>query len=452
VKKTHFASVDEVYEFVMGFVNIEKGQATEFKLDRMRWMAQKLGNPHLGRLTVHVAGSKGKGSVATFIANVLEDSGLRTGLYTSPHIISWKERMSEAGSDIPDPTILRAAEEVYSLVDGRDSSYFPGDELPTYFELTTLIAFCAFRNLGCDAQVIEVGLGGRLDSTNIVIPDVSVITPIELEHTEYLGSTIPQIAMEKAGIIKANVPVCTFQLKNEAVEVIQKKAIEMHAPCFIMGKEISMSAENADLEGTSCTLRTTQSSPDTLRTMLGERGIRVISPLIGTVYAGNMALAALALSQLPTSISTENIINGFKHAKMLARFQIISRSPFIVLDGAHTPESIRNILPTFLELSETPRILLFACAHDKHHQEIAEILYRFFDEIIITRPGTFKQSDPSAVFSSFSALSQKCELIESTEEAMLRATTNAAKKKASILVTGSFYLCAEFIKWKLRSG
>jgi dihydrofolate synthase/folylpolyglutamate synthase len=452
VKKTHFTSIDDVYEFVMEYVNIEKGQSTEFKLDRMRSLAQELGNPHLGRLTVHVAGSKGKGSVATFIANVLEESGLRTGLYTSPHIISWKERMTEAGAEIPDSVILRAAEDVYSLVGGRDPMFFPGDELPTYFELTTLIAFCTFRNLGCNAQVIEVGLGGRLDSTNIVIPDVSVITPIELEHTEYLGSTIAQIASEKAGIIKPNVPVCTLQIKNEALKVIKKKAIALHAPCHIMQKEISISGVHTSVEGTSCTLETTPFSPNALRIMLKEQGIRVNSPLIGAVYSGNMALAALALSQLPIHISTENIINGFAKAEMLARFQIISRLPLIVLDGAHTPESVRSILPTFLELSETPRILLFACAHDKHHREMAEILCGFFDEIIITRPGTFKQSDPSAVFSSFSTLSQKCELIESTEEAIVHATTEAAEKRASLLVTGSFYLCAEFIKWKLRSG
>ena len=198
----HFSSIDGVFDFVLGYVNVEKGQATEFKLDRMYWMASQLGNPHLGRLTVHVAGSKGKGSVATLIAKTLEASELRTGLYTSPHILSWKERITESGIEMPDEFLLKAAEEVYSLVEGRTQDDFPGNELPTYFELTTLIAFCAFRIAGFDAQVIEVGLGGRLDSTNIVSPDVCIITPIELEHTQFLGSTIPLIAAEKAGIIK----------------------------------------------------------------------------------------------------------------------------------------------------------------------------------------------------------------------------------------------------------
>lgn len=224
VNAAHFTSIDEVYDFVLSYVNVEKGQATEFKLDRMRWMAEELGNPQLGRITVHVAGSKGKGSVAMLIAKALQASGLRTGLYTSPHILSWKERISEAGLDMPDEFILKAADQVFSLVEGKTAESFPGGELPTYFELTTLIGFCAFRLAGFAAQVVEVGLGGRLDSTNIVSPDVCAITPIELEHTQFLGSTIPLIAAEKAGIIKKNVPVCTIQPRPEALDVISDKA------------------------------------------------------------------------------------------------------------------------------------------------------------------------------------------------------------------------------------
>jgi len=160
VNTMNFSNIEDVYAFVLGYVNVEKGQATEFKLDRMAWMAAQLGNPHLGRLTVHVAGSKGKGSVASLIAHALEESGLRTGLYTSPHILSWDERISLASHTLPASSILDAAQEVYSLVQGKTARDFPGDELPTYFELTTLIAFCAFRNANLEAQVIEVGLGG----------------------------------------------------------------------------------------------------------------------------------------------------------------------------------------------------------------------------------------------------------------------------------------------------
>lgn len=435
----------------MRFVNVEKGQATEFKLDRMRWMAEQLGNPHLGRMTVHVAGSKGKGSVATLIARAIQASGMRTGLYTSPHIMSWKERMTEAGGEIPDSIIIGAAEEVFGLVDGREADFFPGNELPTYFELTTLIAFLTFRRAGFAAQVIEVGLGGRLDSTNIVAPDVAVITPIELEHTQFLGSTIPLIAGEKAGIIKPHIPVCTLQPKPEALAVIGERATALNAPCYVVERDIALTPANISLEGTTVELEATPTTPPGLLRFMSASSLRLNTDLVGSVYAGNMALAALALSLLPLDIRAEHIIDGFREVHMPARFEIVSRAPLLVLDGAHTPESIRGILSTFLELSTAPRILLFACAHDKKHQEMARLLSPHFDEIIVTRPGSFKQSDPAAVFASFTNQKPECTLIEDTGDAIARALDRAGEKNANLLVTGSFYLCAEFKKWKSDS-
>ena len=266
---------------------------------------------------------------------------------------------------MPDEFLLKAAEEVYSLVEGRTQDDFPGNELPTYFELTTLIAFCAFRIAGFDAQVIEVGLGGRLDSTNIVSPDVCIITPIELEHTQFLGSTIPLIAAEKAGIIKRGVPICTIQPKEEALKVILKKAEDMGASCLVVGRDISVSDIKVNTQGTCCKLSATDTTPPSLLRLLQGTSIEISTPLIGSIYAGNMAVSALALSQLDIDLKTEHILKGFASSSMLARFEIVSQSPFVVLDGAHTPESIRNILATFLELSKAPRILLFGCAHDK---------------------------------------------------------------------------------------
>jgi len=456
VSNRHFSSIDGVYDFVLGFVNVEKGQATEFKLDRMHWMAAQLGNPHLGRLTVHVAGSKGKGSVATLIAKTLESSGLRTGLYTSPHILSWKERITESGIEMADELLLKAAEEVYSLVEGRTQEDFPGNELPTFFELTTLIGFCAFRLAGFEAQVIEVGLGGRLDSTNIVSPNVCVITPIELEHTQFLGSTIPLIAAEKAGIIKRSVPVCTIQPKTEAFRVISKKAEDIGAPCLLVGRDISLSDIKINIHGTCCRLSATDTTPSSLLRLMRGASIEISTPLVGSIYAGNMAVSALALSQLDIELNTEHMLQGFSSSSMPARFEIVSHSPFVVLDEAHTPESIRTNLSTFLELSKAPRILLFGCAHDKKHDEIAKIISPYFDEIIITRPGTFKQSEPAIVFDSFqkqmsnSIISDRY-LIEDTNSAIAKALSDAREKNASLLVTGSFYLCAEFKKSRLCS-
>ena len=218
-----FGSTDDVFEYLMRFVNVEKGQATEFKLDRMRDLATALGNPHLGPYTIHIAGSKGKGSVSAMCASILEAAGYRCGLYTSPHLLRWKERISLAGKEIPEEAILPLMDGILPLVEGKKSKDYIGSEEPTFFELTTLLAFMVFRHLGCDAQVIETGLGGRLDSTNIVMPDVTVITPIELEHTQFLGNTIGKIAFEKAGIIKKGKILCVSQQRNEAMEVIRAR-------------------------------------------------------------------------------------------------------------------------------------------------------------------------------------------------------------------------------------
>lgn len=452
MNSSNFKTVDELYEWVLQFTNVEKGQATEFKLDRMRWLAQLLGNPHLNRLTVHVAGSKGKGSVSTMIARALRCAGISAGLYTSPHILSWKERISLAGDELPDDLLLAAGEEVFRVAGNLTADACPGGELPTYFELTTLIAFCAFRAAGLQAQVVEVGLGGRLDSTNIVSPDVCVITPVELEHTQYLGTTIPQIASEKAGIIKKTVPVCTLQQNPEALEVIRARAAALSCACHAAGPH-GDSIETRDIrvsaQGTECTLMSTPASPPRLARMLGISGRRVRTPLVGAMYAENMAVSALALSLLPVEISEEALgkamEEGFASARMLARFQILSTEPFIVLDGAHTPSSVRNTVSTFQTLAPAPRILLFGCAHDKNHREMAGLLAPHFDEILITRPGTFKQSEPALVWQSFARLKPDAQLVEDTSQACTMALRMARERNAALLVTGSFYLCSEFL-------
>ena len=225
-----FSDSDELYSFLLGFVNVEKGQRTVFKLDRMRALCERLGDPQGAYRSIHVAGSKGKGSVSMMMARILQASGRRVGLYTSPHLLRWKERMSLAGDEMPEEPVLEAASEVLNLVEGKEASDFPGDELPTYFELTTLIAFCAFRRVGCDYAVIETGLGGRLDSTNVIEPAACAITPIELEHTEWLGDTIELIAAEKAGIIKPGRPCYVSRQRPEARHVFVETCRERSSP------------------------------------------------------------------------------------------------------------------------------------------------------------------------------------------------------------------------------
>jgi dihydrofolate synthase / folylpolyglutamate synthase len=438
-----FADTDELYAFLLGYVNVEKGQKTIFKLDRMRSLCELLGDPQSACRTVHVAGSKGKGSVSAMISSVLEASGFRVGLYTSPHISRWKERISLAGAEMPEELILAAADEVLPLVTGKKTSDFPGDELPTYFELTTLIAFCAFRLAGCDRAVIETGLGGRLDSTNVVDSAASVITSIELEHTEWLGDSIPLIAGEKAGIIKSGRPCYMSRQRPEAREVIARRAAELGSPLreaallsFTLDSSISVSGTRSRVafaEGSALASRF-------------PGGIEARTPMIGYMQAENMALALLAAAETESGLCAEAAVRGLAKAFLPARFQILSLDPPLILDGAHTLDSVSLALESFRALFPGPADLLFACAEDKKHGPMARLLAPEFDRVTLTRPGSFKKGDIMALERSFDAAGAEYRTIEDHESAIRFAIDEARAHGRPLLVTGSFYLCSEVIR------
>lgn len=444
-----FLDSEAVYERLLDYVNVEKGEKTVFKLDRMRELCALLGEPQDAYRTIHVAGSKGKGSVSAMIARILEADGHRVGLYTSPHLIRWKERISLAGEEMPEETILESADEVLSLVEERKPSDFPGGELPTYFELTTLIAFCAFRRGECDRAVIETGLGGRLDSTNVVLPAASVITPIELEHTEWLGGTIPLIASEKAGIIKTGKPCYLSRQRPEAREVFVKRAAELgselrEAPLLVSVGDVSIGPR-----GTSARLDFAEGSP--LATAFPE-GLKARTPMIGRIQADNMALALLVAAESDSGLRPEAAVRGLAEAFLPARFQVLSLDPPLIIDGAHTPDSVGLALETFGSLFSRPSALLFACAEDKKSDEMASILAPFFDRITLTRPGTFKKGDLRALERGFAAAGREYSSFEDHETAIAGSISESRKRGMPLLVTGSFYLCAEVLKFLRTQG
>jgi dihydrofolate synthase/folylpolyglutamate synthase len=198
-------NLSEAFAYIESFTNFEKKTTMverEYRLDRMRFLLSSFGNPERAFKTIHVAGSKGKGSTAAFAASILAASGEKTGLYTSPHVASYRERITVNGEEYPDGAYVSAVGRIRDFVESMDEADFPGGTSPTTFELLTLLGFLMFKESSCRWAVIETGIGGRLDATNLILPEVSVLTPIELEHTDILGSTIAAIAREKAGIIK----------------------------------------------------------------------------------------------------------------------------------------------------------------------------------------------------------------------------------------------------------
>jgi len=415
----------------------------------MELMAAVAGNPERCAPCVHVAGSKGKGSVTGMAASILEAAGLRTARYMSPHISDFRERISLGNSFFDESVYCAAGDELRDLAENKIpaakiSLFDPGNEegeAPTFFELLTLFFFLCARHGGCDAMVVETGMGGRLDCTNIVDPVVSVITLIELEHTAILGGTVPEIAGEKAGIIKTDRPVVLARQPAQALEVFKRKAAEKNSPLFYFPDVAKIDNLNAHTGGTGFSLK-----------FCWEDEPRFFSvPIPGAVQAENAGLAVLALKKFDKGINNANFVStdairmGLSRARIPARFEKIADDPPVIIDGAHTPESASLCADTFRSLYGEGGILLFGCAADKDAAAMARTLLPLFSRIIITTPGTFRISNPEKAYGAFS--SDKTILIKDTAEAIRRALELAKEKNLPVLCAGSFYLAAEISKY-----
>ncbi len=427
-----FHNPEEVYAFLNRFLNFErKADPKEYRLDRMQKLKELFDKPDEAYRIFHVAGSKGKGSTSTMLAAILRAVGRRTGLYTSPHLLYYTERINIDGEPVKNEILLAAANELAAGLPVESPAAFPGGESPTYFELLTMLAFLCFKKAGCEDVVLEVGLGGRLDSTNVVKPFSCLITEIELEHTELLGNSIAQIASEKAGIIKPGIPVFTSSTKPDALHVFKEKAAGMGSEIHVLDDEYSLTGITISQGGSSFIMESIL--PPITKTVLATK-------LIGRVQARNAALAAMAASH--AGCSQGQIKEGLAKAVLRARFEIMDREAPVILDGAHTPDSIKASVDDFRTIFPDGGSLLFGCAKDKDVNAMAGILGQVFSEAIITRPGTFKESDTAAMIAAFGKAGVDTKLVENTEEAVKTAVKLAQNMQKPLLIIGSFYLCA----------
>ena len=437
------------------YLNFEKNPKKGiFWLETMRFLCEKLGNPQSSCRCIHVAGSKGKGSISRMIASIVEEYGLSCGIYSSPHIVDFEERISTIHGYFEDCVYKKSTDEVVSCVEGISADEWPGGRQPTWFELVTLYAFCCFRNAGVDFAVYEVGMGGRLDATNVVFPECCCINTIELEHTEYLGDTLELIAGEKAGIIKENVPVIIGWQKDDCVkDVFRKIAGEKKAPVVFAEKEASASVKGyARQKKDPCV-----AMEATLKSRFFESDINASLRLLGEFQAKNAVVAALAVKTVFKDISGEQIERGLAKACIPARFEILSApEPFcgiksLVLDGAHTVNSVRYTIETFKKVfgddtAKEKAVLLFACASDKDVEDIAPCFKGSFASVFLTKPGYEKGSDLPRLDKAFESASIEHVLIEDCEKGIKTAFEKASKEKSLLLVTGSFYLVSEVRK------
>ena len=446
----YFSSSGEVFSWLSRFINFESGQILRaFRLERMEALAELAGHPEHCAPVIHIAGSKGKGSVTGMIASVLEADGRRAARYMSPHISDYRERICLGNSFFDEAVYCEAGDELWDLAESaaaRNSLFSVAGDEPSFFEMLTLLFFICAKNSRCDVTVVETGMGGRLDATNIVDPLLSVITLIELEHTSFLGDTIPAVAGEKAGIIKPGKPLLLARQNGEALDVFKKRALEKNSPLLYFPDIAAVENVKIHPGGTDFTLE-----------LFGKNSSYNFSiPIPGTVQAENAGLAVTAIKTVFSNIREDTIRRGLAQVKIPARFERISfgkddgrvENPPVILDGAHTPESASLCAETFVSLYGEGGILLFGCAADKNASAMAEILLPRFSHVYITAPGTFRMSEPEKVYRAFAeGLSgrgaDKTVFVKETREAIKQALETGRGKKLPVLCTGSFYLASE---------
>jgi dihydrofolate synthase / folylpolyglutamate synthase len=425
----------EVFAWAESFTNYEKGTLPTdkrlYRLDRMRRLLGMFDDPDRGLRIVHVAGTKGKGSTSALMASALAAAGLATGLYTSPHVHSPFERIALAGRE-PEPELLvKVGRMARTAVVAMPADGLPGSFSPTTFELYTLLAFLYFREAGCTDAVVEVGIGGRLDATNVVDSETSVITALDYDHTDILGDTIEQIAFEKAGIIKPGRPAFSAPQPEAAKEVIRRTARDQGSPVAFLDEEAVELEARTDAGGTTVVVR-----------LSGEPREELRLSLVGDFQAENAALAYLALRRTRPEIPLQAIRTGFLSTTLPGRMEVRKGPPPIVLDGAHTPLAVTRMLSSFKKLFPGDAVLLFGSVAGKKPREMAQILAPAFPRIVVSTPGTFKESSPAEVAGFFRAV-QPGTVLETDPARALALALRESGGRLPILVTGSFYMVAE---------
>ena len=404
-----------------------------FDLGRMEGFLEVLGNPHRSSRTIHVAGTKGKGSTAAFCDAVLAAAGYRTGFYSSPHLHSFCERIRRDTAPISKPRFASLVQELWPYQEPIRRDTQLGEV--SLFEFMTGMAFWCFSQDRVDFQTIEVGLGGRLDATNVVDPEVAVITSISLDHTNILGDSVEQIAAEKAGIIKPQVPVVIAPQPPQALEVILSKCREQGAFPIVLSQDVTWSLEERGIHGQS--LR--------VQGRLGEYFLKI--PLLGDHQLENASSALAALEILMEkgyAITEDAIKQGFATASWPCRMEVLSREPLLVADGAHNPHSVGVLLRSLPQYLSYQRVaLIVGFSRDKQISEMVNLLAQLGAPVYATRsrhPRSVAPKELGDIFRNRGVANVA--VIETVEKAVSLARKEAGPEDL-ILGIGSLFVAAE---------
>jgi dihydrofolate synthase/folylpolyglutamate synthase len=433
-------------DYILSFTDYEKipgiaYTSANYDLRRMEKLLLPLGNPHLGTRTVHIAGTKGKGSTAAMISQVLITAGYKTGLFTSPHLHTLRERVRTSGAMISEADFAVLVAKLKPIVEkvNKEAAY---GELTT-FEILTAVVFAYFKNSRVDFQVLEVGLGGRLDATNVAKADVCVITSLSLDHTEILGNTLAKIAAEKAGIIKPGCIVVSSPQVNEAAKVIRQACQQREARLIQVGEDVTWQKTGGDLHLQNLTVKGKAGNYD------------LAVPLLGDYQLENAATATAALEALAffgAKISARDIVRGFSQLSWSGRLQILGREPMLVVDGAHNAYSMSKLVEAIRKLFHFNKcFVIFGTSCDKDIPGMAKELKSFADNIIIASSSHPRAASSSTVAREFAKLDIKVDIIENVSTALSKALA-VAQKTDLILVTGSLFVVAEAMDYVINAG
>lgn len=416
-------------------INLEsrEGKKKSYDFSRMRALLEELDNPHIGLKYLHVAGTNGKGSTSNFLYNILKMGGYKVGLYTSPHLERYNERIKINGVEISDEDFIRLSKKVFCAEENIKTNF----ETLTFFEFITAIAFLYFNKEKSDYVILEVGMGGLSDSTNVILEEdklASIITPISMDHTQFLGKNIEEIAYQKAGIIKKNVLVFSSNKEKIVKDIIEKVSKENNSEVFTL-EDVEISSININDSFTEYNMRFYDDNLEKIKVNL-----------IGYYQMYNSALSIMTILKLrdmgKMDISNENIKKGIENTFWAGRMEIVREKPKMLLDGAHNLDGIRNLTKNISLFKYNKLYIIAAILEDKEHKEMLKELSKYADEIVLVGIHTKRKTDPLILESEIIKSNVVVSIIEDLEDA-IKNVIQKTSDNDFIIVTGSLYLISE---------
>lgn len=422
------------YEEAMKYITEVGNFGSNYGLERTYKLLEHLGNPERDLKLIHIAGTNGKGSTTSMITEILMGEGYKVGMYTSPFIEEFEERIQINRNNIPKESLAILMDEIKVAVDKVIEA---GYKHPTEFEIITVLMLLYFKKENIDFGVIEVGLGGTLDSTNVIKPTIQVITSISFDHTNLLGNTLEKIAREKAGIIKKGIPTVIYPQQEEVLKVIKNKCFEMDSELYIANNENLKFGNIVNLD-----------KPYQLLKYNNE--IDILLPLLGEHQIINLSVAMQAIEVLNNKniidISIANIVKSIKNVSWKGRLEVLSNNPYVVIDGAHNIQGIKTLSRNIKKYFKYENLyLILGILADKDVEEMIKIITPMAKKVYSVTPNSIRGELAESLKDEVSKFNKNCKAFDKYEEAYLEALNDASEKDL-ILVSGSLYMIGDMRK------